>query len=153
MNSPKRSREARLHEASSSSQYSMREKLMSYFMRSLDDIVKEPFVYFAKRPDPVALHRAIQYISDNELSDNIYIVHFIDDRRYCGNIWEQCKSIEEEGVTVASSLLCEKYTKVVLSSLKDISADVQTSRRQDYAMTNEAQKLVDCVSILDTYYA
>lgn len=55
-------------------------------MDALDGIVSEPFVYFIKRPSPVSIHLAVEYIASNESSDCIYIVHFADDRRLCESV-------------------------------------------------------------------
>lgn len=49
-------------------------------MHSLDSIVSSPVVYLAKYPDPISLLSAIEYIMTNELTNNLLVVHFVDDR-------------------------------------------------------------------------
>lgn len=56
-------------------------KIMYHFMSSLDAIVATPFVYLAKGSDPVSLQLAVEYIASNELTSNIIVVHFVDDRK------------------------------------------------------------------------
>jgi hypothetical protein len=54
---------------------------MEYMVRSLDKIVSTPFVYLAKGSNPTAVQQAVQYISNNELTSNIIVLHFVDDRK------------------------------------------------------------------------
>jgi hypothetical protein len=56
-------------------------KVLQYFMTSLDNITSAPFVYLCKKPDPISIHRAVSYISNNEMTNLIYVVHFVDDRK------------------------------------------------------------------------
>lgn len=56
-------------------------KYLKYLMKSLDELVSQPFCYLAKHSDPISLQLAINYINNNELSNNIYILHFVDDRK------------------------------------------------------------------------
>jgi hypothetical protein len=56
-------------------------QVLTYFMTSLDAIVSEPFVYLAKGCDPIAVHQVVEYIAANELSNHIFVVHFVDNRR------------------------------------------------------------------------
>lgn len=56
-------------------------KYLKYLMKSLDELVSQPFCYLTKHSDPISLQLAINYIDANELSNNIYILHFVDDRK------------------------------------------------------------------------
>jgi hypothetical protein len=56
-------------------------KVLKYFMTSLDNITSAPFVYLCKKADPISIHRAVSYISNNEMTNLIYVVHFVDDRK------------------------------------------------------------------------
>jgi hypothetical protein len=56
-------------------------KVLRYFMTSLDNITSAPFVYLCKCPDPISIHRAVDYITNNEMTKVIYVVHFVDDRK------------------------------------------------------------------------
>ncbi len=56
-------------------------RALTYLMNSLDNIVSAPFVYLAKGSDPISVHLAVEYICANELSNNIYVVHFVDDSK------------------------------------------------------------------------
>jgi hypothetical protein len=56
-------------------------KLLNYFMTSLDNITSAPFVYLCKKPDPISIHHAVEYITNNEMTNFIYVVHFVDDRK------------------------------------------------------------------------
>jgi hypothetical protein len=89
---PRRGRRSSFNEVDFHRQNPIRGQLLTYFMESLDKIVNEPFLYFAKRPDPVSLHLAMEYIANNEQSDTIFIVHFADDRDIC------MKSMKEAGL-------------------------------------------------------
>lgn len=60
---------------------SLTSRVLNYCMKRLDDIVSEPFVYLCKGPDPVAVHLALEYITNNEVTNQIYVVHFVDDRQ------------------------------------------------------------------------
>ncbi len=51
--------------------------------------MNQPFVYFAKRPDPISLHSAMEYVAANEQSDTIYVIHFVDDREACRGEWSE----------------------------------------------------------------
>eukprot|EP01041_Mallomonas_annulata_P004120 gene4120-8191_t len=53
---------------------------MTYCLKSLNDIVSEPFVFLARSDDPLCLHEAIDYVKNNELTQNLVVVHFVDDR-------------------------------------------------------------------------
>jgi hypothetical protein len=50
-------------------------------MVSLDKLVSAPFCYLAKKADPISLQLAVSYIENNEASNNIYVIHFVDDRQ------------------------------------------------------------------------
>lgn len=54
---------------------------LKYLMQSLDSVVSTPFCYLAKNSDPISLQLAMNYIEANELSNNIYVIHFVDDRK------------------------------------------------------------------------
>jgi hypothetical protein len=56
-------------------------QIMHHLMSSLDSIVSTPFVYLAKGSDPISLQLAVDYIAANELTKNIIVVHFVDDRK------------------------------------------------------------------------
>ena len=56
-------------------------KMLTYLMDSLDNITSAPFVYLTKSSDPISLHRAVEYITANEMTNHIYVVHFVDDRK------------------------------------------------------------------------
>lgn len=60
---------------------SLTSRVLNYCMKRLDDMVSEPFVYLCKGPDPVAVHLALEYITNNEVTNQIYVVHFVDDRQ------------------------------------------------------------------------
>ena len=55
--------------------------LLTWLMDSLDTLTSAPFIYLTKSSNPIDLHRAVQYISANEMSNHIYVVHFVDDRK------------------------------------------------------------------------
>lgn len=129
----------------------IRGKLLTYFINSLESIVTEPFVYFAKLPDPVTLHLAIEYISRNEQSDNIYIVHFVDDREFSKDLWKEAMNTTSNN----SSQITQNYTNILLNSVitgSGQSFEVETIRSLNHTLPSEAKKLVDYVSILDTFY-
>lgn len=55
-------------------------RMLTYCMNSLDTILTSPFAFLVKAGDPVSIHLAVEYMYANELSNNIYIIHFVDDR-------------------------------------------------------------------------
>ena len=123
-------------------------KLLSYCMDELDKIVSEPFVYFAKRPDPISIHMAMEYISSNEQSDIIYVIHFVDDR----NLYNQ------DNITVETF---DEQTTIILNDPKDVTLQQMSIYlngkdlivgENAYELPLETKQLVDYVAILDTFY-
>jgi hypothetical protein len=55
-------------------------RYLKHLLDSLDDLVSTPFCYLAKKADPISLQLAVNYIENNEFSNNIYVIHFVDDR-------------------------------------------------------------------------
>ena len=119
---PRRGRRSSFNEIDFHKKNPLRGQLLSYFMKSLDKIVNEPFLYFAKRPDPVSLHLAMEYIANNELNDTIYIVHFADDR-------ELCKiSLKEAGITTSLTNTIEPTTTTIAG---DVEHSEHTNNNSD----------------------
>ncbi len=67
---------------------------LRYLMHSLEQLVSMPFCYLAKTSDPISLQLAVTYIDNNELSNNIYILHFVDDRKAISAFTEYKKQYE-----------------------------------------------------------
>jgi hypothetical protein len=84
--------------------YPIRGRLVTYLTQTLDRIVNEPFAYFAKRPDPISLHLAIEYITQNELSDSIYIIHFADDRKLYKDLYREKPALEGNTAAMAEEI-------------------------------------------------
>eukprot|EP01039_Chlorochromonas_danica_P009568 gene9568-10575_t len=53
---------------------------LRYCLLRVEAIVAQPFAYLCKSADPIALHQALEYVVNNEVSNHIYVVHFVDDR-------------------------------------------------------------------------
>lgn len=126
--------------------------ILSYLVKSLDSIVNEPFLYFAKRPDPVSIHMAIEYIVNNEMSDNIFVVHFVDDRKISKDLW---KSAQETVPSNDQQKVKEKYTEILMENMMSGTLDsyeMGTVRCLRHTLPIDAQELVDYVSIMDTFY-
>ena len=62
------------------------ERMLVYFMQSLDSILSTPCVFLVKSADPVSIHLAVEYMQANELSNNFIIVHIVDDRHH---LWRE----------------------------------------------------------------
>jgi hypothetical protein len=131
-------------------------KLLAYLMKSLDSIVSEPFVYFAKRADPISMHNAVQYICDNELSDNIYIVHFVDDRK----ILNERRSIRRQSIADVKAgdsddidrRFNDLYLHMFMSKGGDEFDTNFTADRALEVIPLEAHQLVDTVAILGCFF-
>lgn len=132
-------------------------KILNSLMTTLDQVVGEPFVYFAKRADPISLHNALQYIIENELSDNIYIVHFVDDREIL-NSRKLIRKKSVKDVTTAglsSSDVDKRYNQLLVSEFrtKPEEDDFDSNFTLDTALgvlQLEVQQLIDTVNILDS---
>lgn len=146
--SPRRGRRSHFNDAEFCERNPLQGKMLEYCIRSLDNIVSEPFVYFAKRPDPISIHTAIEYISNNELTDTIYVIHFVDDRRmYSSNT---SSSILE--ANPSEEVFHESMDMVMLENLQ-ILHEQGAIERSLSLLPNESKQLLDYVSILDAFYA
>ena len=127
--------------------------IMRYFMRSIDNIVSLPFIYLSKDSDPIALHTAIKYIDNNELSNNIYVIHFVDDRRVVKLQSEiQLVSIENIPSTPTLAQFNSKYVNLFKDKNNDESVDEFHLPEAVRALPVGARRLMQSVSVLDHYY-
>jgi len=91
----KQSNDSNSNEIPACAQNTRNGRILSCLSKSLDSIVNEPFAVFAKHPNPITLHVAIEYIVQNEQSDSIFIIHFVDDRKYYQSS-DVMSSVEQE---------------------------------------------------------
>lgn len=56
-------------------------KTLLFCMESLEQIIATPVVFLCKSLDPPVLNAAMEYISSNELTNSIMVVHIVDDRK------------------------------------------------------------------------
>ena len=157
-------------------------KILSYLSTSLDRIVTQPFGFFAKHPNPISLHIAIEYIVQNEESDSIFIVHFVDDRKFY-DTHKKCNQDEGEEVFIKESFEDEVSSSVEMKescgqnghSINNETQSLFLRRMLQHgatlscvddpegigldlldqhrtALPEEAQQLIDYVAILDTCY-
>lgn len=167
---PRRGRRNSFDETEFKKENPIRGLVLNYFMESLDKIVEEPFLYFAKRPDPASLHLAMEYISNNELSDTIYVVHFVDDRSIYPKIFDAtgAYTVESKLEDVPESTRVSeddiKYRELLLRNISALRFDdVEASNDSSFVRDNlfdsfepflpeDARRLAQYVSILDTFY-
>ena len=158
---PRRGRRASFNELEFVDAHPIRGRMLSYCMKSLDDIVNEPFLYFAKYPDPVSLHLAMEYITNNEQSDTIYIVHFVDDRALRKQLQQESvystKQVEENMVLIKG--LSTKLNKHMNEDDHHHDTDHCNGDNTELslpllrgALPPEARRLMNYVSILDSFY-
>jgi hypothetical protein len=136
-------------------------------MSSLDEIVGTPFVYLAKRSDPINLHAAVEYISSNESTNNIFVVHFVDDRHAIGvhhKIMRRVNAEVQEGKITAqqaasynASLWKQMFqagspnSTVLQQASADGSMDMSLLRSLK-SVSHETQQLVKTVALMDTFF-
>ena len=70
--------------------------VLSYLMSSLDRLASAPFAHLAKGGDPISLHHAVEYITANEMTNTIFILHFVDDRAAVRDVNNQLQRRREE---------------------------------------------------------
>jgi polyhydroxyalkanoate synthesis regulator phasin len=145
-------------------------KVMHHLMSSLDAIVATPFVYLSKGSDPVSLQLAIEYITSNELTSNIIVVHFVDDRksatlhhkvmRRVSSIVEKGEMEKEEAEKYADNLLKRTFAggTSMHSEHEHASDDGESNVMFDFEdsaslLSENVQQLVKTVSLLDTFHA
>ena len=154
---PKRGRRNSFDENHFKKSHPTRFRILNTLMTTLDRVVGEPFVYFAKRADPISLHNALQYIIENELSDNIYIVHFVDDRE----ILNSRKLIRKQSIRdittagLPSTDIDKRYNQLLVSEFrtKPDEDDFDSNFTLETAMgvlELEVLQLIDTVNILDS---
>lgn len=140
-------------------------RMLHYFMSSLDSIVSAPFVYLAKSSDPIAVHQAVEYICANELSNNIYIVHFMDDRKairhhntFRNRVYKEVRfgrMDKAEADKKCNSLLLQMFTDGTSSLAGGTGGyDAEHFNLSDgtKGLSTTAKRLVNTVAILDTFY-
>lgn len=140
--------------------FPIRSKLLTAVMSSLDSIVSEPFVYFAKRPDPVSIHMALEYIVANEQSNNIFVVHFVDDRLLCRNVQNEVRAEgglqnqEQVDGQVPEDRFCQLFLQKVVPRNDDGELYEEGYMEQSLrdALPVSAMQVVNYVTIIDTFY-
>ena len=142
--------------------------LLSFFMKQLDDILKEPVAYLCKQPNPVSLHLALEYLTDNELTNNIVILHFVDDREVMKAHKQFMKGIQTEihsgRIPVTDE---EKYSIAFLNqafmNTNNNAVDLQTFLLQADStnvnlikamecLPSNVKKMSDGAKLMDTYF-
>lgn len=147
-------------------------KVLNYLMTSLDTITSAPFVYLAKTPDPISIHRAVDYITANEMTNHIYVVHFVDDRKairmrtaFLAKAQQQAAKGRIEAVDVdkySNTLLMQMFQEdnnMFRDALGTDGDDKVDGAEFDFdlhsavkSLPPNAKKLVDTVTILDAFY-
>lgn len=145
-------------------------KVLEFFMESLENIVGSPMVYLCKGLDPIALNLALDYVATNELTNNIIVVHIVDDRQVVKSHSKILDRLKELGME--SQLLERYHSKLVVQHItgtfKDKSNDIQKKKSalsvaDMYAveynldtilsnLTEEIKALPVLVSLFDTLY-
>jgi hypothetical protein len=142
-------------------------RFMHHLVSSLDAIVSTPFIYLAKGSDPIAVLQAIEYINSNELSCNIIVLHFVDDRksaRIQEHVMDKLGESVNKGVVTACefnqfdvNLVKKSYCKDEESPNFVISLDPRELHFKVSealpTLSRSAQQLVKNVALLDTFYA
>lgn len=104
---------------------------LRYCLVQVEAMVAQPFAYLCKSPDPIALHQALEYIVNNEVSNHIYVIHFIDDRPalYAHNQL-LAKLAGESDSTKQSEPVAADEVDIEMSLQMDYSSDVETKGAQ-----------------------
>ena len=142
--------------------------VLSYLMSSLDRLASAPFAHLAKGGDPISLHHAVEYITANEMTNTIFILHFVDDRAAVRdvNVREEIYAADPSEVTANSGgsddtesllgmFLCSRAAHGEASAAS-AGARVGASRFELVdalrALPPKSQRLVHTVAILDAFY-
>lgn len=105
---------------------------LRYCLLQVEAIVAQPFAYLCKSPDPIALHQALEYIVNNEVSNHIYVIHFIDDRPalYAHNQLLTKLTGEGDDLAKQSEPVAADEVDIEMSLQTDSSGDVATKGAQ-----------------------
>jgi len=145
--------------------------LLQYCFDSLERIANEPFIYFAKNPDPISIHSAVEYMVKNESSDVIYIVHFVDDREVMNykvqprtdelaghdiSINGQYEFNEDATISNVCKIVASNYESILQAEGSFTVDPTEILYSNDYEpdsyIPTGARNLMHYVSILDTFY-
>ena len=145
-------------------------KILEFFMESLENIVGSPIVYLCKGLDPIALNLALDYVATNELTNNIIVVHIVDDRQVIKSHTKILSRLMDLGMD--KHLLDKYHSKLVVQHItgtfKEKMNDLQKKKTAlsvadvyaiDYKLdtilanlTEEIRALPVLVSLFDTLY-
>jgi hypothetical protein len=142
-------------------------KLMYHLVSSIDTILSTPFVYLAKGSDPIAVQQAIDYITSNELTNNIIVLHFVDDRkpakihthvmRKLGNIVETGKLEIDQAEKIGENLVKQTYkdSEQIAGEIDEGHVDDIDFELEDTlpALSSNVLQLVKGVALQDTFHA
>ncbi len=127
---------------------------LEYFMESLEQIISTPIVYLSKTLDPASLNLALEYITSNELTNNILIVHFVDDRKYI-KTHQQIISRVQDFTNMTDEQYDDYHSRLILQSFAAQSNDSGNKHDLKAFMANlspEMHMLATIVSLFDTLY-
>lgn len=134
--------------------------ILKFCISSLDSVVDSPFVYLAKKADPVSLLHAVEYIGANELTNKIYIVHICDDRTALGMYNEFSRQAQEQVYrgSVSNSEVenhSDKFLLQMFSQENKIESRSIANQRESYfaSLPSNARDLCKYTYALDAFYA
>jgi hypothetical protein len=151
---------------------------LRFCLLNIETIVAQPFAYLCKSPDPIALHQAIEYIVNNEVSNHIYVIHFVDDRptlyahnQLLSSLPTQSTEIDTKQVDIEMTSYAHSPNQPDLNTVSQrelqgaqwlmakfstqdnhsstVSFSVQNALS---ALPNQAVQLIRLVNIVDTLY-
>jgi len=133
---------------------------LQFFMGALDAVVDAPFVYLAKKADPISLINAIDYICENELTNKIYVVHICDDRTALGMYNEFSRQAQEQMYRGSMSRVeienrSDKFLLQMFSKEHDGETSGYDSNQRSYfdTLPATARELCKYTHTLDSFYA
>jgi hypothetical protein len=124
-------------------------KYLKYVMKSLDVLVSTPFCYLAKKSDPISLQLAVHYIVNNELTNNIYILHFVDDRKIISANLQYVKELTAhhqqqqsglENISPMKGIVLDLLKKKTVTRKKKPNEEEPYSFDLSYQLNNEQEE-------------
>jgi hypothetical protein len=138
-------------------------------MKALDGILKEPFAYLCKVPDPMILRMAMEYINNNDLTNYIYLLHFVDDKDVMrahkefmfgikkqiarGKIKAEEENAYSEAFLIQSMLISRPEEEMqTLESFLGVDSSHIDLKKAIERLPSSARELSSTAKVLDTHY-
>lgn len=122
---------------------SIKFKCLEFFMESLENIVITPIVYLCKGLDPIALNLALEYVATNELTNNIIVLHIVDDRNIITSHHQIINKLLSLGMEKDS--LKRYHKKLLIEHVTGVLQDKLKTTR------NSLEKKKSALSVTDVY--